>query len=434
MDTSTVNPAVNHPDNLTENPQRRLLDVISANLQRTNRVHSGFLKQQAANLKALAASIATFSLDAPQETPRAPLINRDQLEEFSRGSIAKCFGPDFAILDQRKSARIPNGDLLMVDRVLDIKGQRGQLQQPADITTEYQTIPHAWYFEENPYPGLPLGLLMEIALQPCGILSAYLGTALQLPPDVNIFRNLDGQIHFKASPPPAGALITNRARLLSSLSLSGMLLQEFAFELSVGGQTFLEGQSSFGYFRQAEMEKEGRLDESAPLDISAGFRPLAARSSRTAPDVPHPHLDLIEGLVFKENAGKFGRGLLVGERRLDGNEWFYRNHFYQDPVMPGSLGVEAMLQAMWSWLQERHAAPDPRRAAVGFGLPEPLEWKYRGQVTPLNRALRFELHLKNELHPHAAPALAADADFFVDDRKIYAIRNLALALKEGNLL
>ncbi len=38
---------------------------------------------------------------------------------------------------------------------------------------------------------------------------------------------------------------------------------------------------------------------------------------------------------------------------IDPAAWFLEAHFYQDPVMPGSLGVEAMHQAMAAFAQWR---------------------------------------------------------------------------------
>ena len=111
------------------------------------------------------------------------MFTRRQLEEFASGSVAACFGPDYAILDQRKTPRIPNGRLLLIDRVLEISGQRRNPQPPAAITSQVDIPADAWYLrQEAGYPQIPLAVLMEMALQPCGILSAYLGTSLVIPP------------------------------------------------------------------------------------------------------------------------------------------------------------------------------------------------------------------------------------------------------------
>ena len=44
--------------------------------------------------------------------------------------------------------------------------------------------------------------------------------------------------------------------------------------------------------------------------------------------------------------GRYGKGYVYASRPVNPQDWFYPFHFYQDPVMPGSLGVEAILEAM----------------------------------------------------------------------------------------
>jgi 3-hydroxymyristoyl/3-hydroxydecanoyl-(acyl carrier protein) dehydratase len=34
---------------------------------------------------------------------------------------------------------------------------------------------------------------------------------------------------------------------------------------------------------------------------------------------------------------------------VDPAEWFFKAHFFQDPVQPGSLGIEALIQLL-QWL------------------------------------------------------------------------------------
>ena len=41
-------------------------------------------------------------------------------------------------------------------------------------------------------------------------------------------------------------------------------------------------------------------------------------------------------------------GYLYAERTIDPSDWFFQFHFHQDPVMPGSLGVEAIIETMQS--------------------------------------------------------------------------------------
>ena len=419
----------------------RILAVLHENLSRSNQLQQSFLEHQAQVLRTIVAGTG-FPNSSINTTPsEQPVINRIQLEEFGTGSIAKCFGPDFEILDQRKSPRIPNGDLLMIDRVLKISGERGNLNPPASITTEFDIPKDIWFISENKYPSVPLAVMMEIALQPCGILSAYLGTSLMVPADVNLFRNLDGMISFFSCPDLTGKTVTNRSRLLTSFSGGGMLIQKFAFELSTSGSLFLAGESSFGYFNRSAMDKQTGLDigeKTLPFIGEYENRDdyqhveLTSIFARGNPSTVR-HLDLIDRLQLKENGGRFGCGIIIGEKELAGEEWFYKNHFFQDPVMPGSLGIEAIIQGLWAFVKHYKLETNFHDPVIDFSYRDPLSWKYRGQVIPENRDLYFEVHLKTTEITDSSSILVGDADFWVDGVRIYTIQNISMILRNGQV-
>ena len=452
MFANTPNPAVSR-EQINQQLQR-LLNVLQENLTRADQVHREFLHNQTQAIQVLASAYNLPSLVAEKIQPLreyisksvakpvissliSPLISKRQLQEFGTGLIAACFGPEFAVLDQRRTPRIPNGDLLMMDRVLDISGRRGDLNPPASVVTEYDVDPQAWFLAENTYPGLPMAVLMEIALQPCGILSAWLGTSLSLPAEVNTFRNLDGTLTFSAMPQLVGAVIRNQARLLSSVSSSGMLIQKYAFELFADGQPFLSGESSFGYFKEAVMLNQTGLEKkanAAPHILSQYPGQIMLEPPLKAGSFPLRHLALVDKIIFVPDSGRFNAGLIAGEQTLDGKEWFYRNHFYQDPVMPGSLGVEAIMQGIWAAMQQQGLTSRFKQPMLDFSHTQALTWKYRGQVIPPNQKVYFDIHLKEKKVDSSEVHWLADADFWVDNLKIYAIQDISIKLKEGQTL
>ncbi len=58
----------------------------------------------------------------------------------------------------------------------------------------------------------------------------------------------------------------------------------------------------------------------------------------------HPH----DGChrTYDPAGGPAGLGYIQGSKKVDPEEWFFKAHFYQDPVWPGSLGVEAFIQLL----------------------------------------------------------------------------------------
>ena len=51
-------------------------------------------------------------------------------------------------------------------------------------------------------------------------------------------------------------------------------------------------------------------------------------------------------MSFIPNSGKHGAGYAHGHKTVDVKDWFFSCHFWCDPVMPGSLGIESMVECM----------------------------------------------------------------------------------------
>jgi 3-hydroxymyristoyl/3-hydroxydecanoyl-(acyl carrier protein) dehydratase len=107
----------------------------------------------------------------------------------------------------------------------------------------------------------------------------------------------------------------------------------------------------------------------------------------------------------------------VAERDVAPGDWYFRAHFFQDPVQPGSLGVEAMVRLL---AHLTGGTPVPVLAH------RPLMWKYRGQVTPRDRRVVIEV----EIVERDGPIVAADAWLWVGDTRIYEVNGLAVRAAE----
>src|SRR4029078_10168335 len=87
-----------------------------------------------------------------------------------------------------------------------------------------------------------------------------------------------------------------------------------------------------------------------------------------------------------EDGGAAGLGTLRGHKDVDPHEWFFKAHFFQDPVQPGSLGIEAIIHLLQVYMLESGrggGSADARCEPLALG--KPLTWKYRGQVVPTNK-------------------------------------------------
>jgi 3-hydroxymyristoyl/3-hydroxydecanoyl-(acyl carrier protein) dehydratase len=128
-------------------------------------------------------------------------------------------------------------------------------------------------------------------------------------------------------------------------------------------------------------------------------------------------LDRVELLVT--DGGPARLGLAEGAKDVRPGEWFFAAHFVGDPVWPGSLGLEAMLQLMKVLAARRW--PDAAAFEANLGRHR---WTYRGQVTPANREVRVQAVVTAV--DEARRELTADGHLSVDGLVIYGMNDFRL--------
>ena len=138
------------------------------------------------------------------------LFTRERITDFAIGKPSEAFGERYRAFDrERVIARLPGPPFQFIDRIVDIQNcDQWKLAAGGEIVAEYDVPANEWYFASNRQPTMPFAVLLEIALQPCGWLAAYLGSALTSDVDLS-FRNLGGSAtQFEAVGPDAGTLRT----------------------------------------------------------------------------------------------------------------------------------------------------------------------------------------------------------------------------------
>ncbi len=368
-------------------------------------------------------------------------FTREQILEYCEGAPSKCFGAPYAPFDEaRKLARLPRPPYLFMDRVLHTEPKPFVLEPGGWITCEYDVPADAWYFAANRQPVMPFAVLLEAALQPCGFLAAYAGSALTSTEDLR-FRNLDGTATLHREVTPDTGTLTLRSRITKASRAGGMILENFDFEvLTAEGEPVYTGTTGFGFFPKAALEQQvgvrGAKAFTAPsntrsftLEHGAPFTPDEATRFEgrglSRPAKAWAMIDRVEALSL--DGGAKGLGFVSASKQVDPDEWFFRAHFFEDPVMPGSLGLEALIQALGLWARERFPAlvDSHRYEALALGLTH--TWQYRGQVIPTNANVQVEANITKVIDGDE-PVLVADGQLLVDGKIIYAMKDFPLRL------
>ncbi|MEW6995738.1 beta-ketoacyl synthase N-terminal-like domain-containing protein [Colwelliaceae bacterium MEBiC 14330] len=407
-------------------------------------------------IKHFAAPMVSGQNRVPNKAPFTPW----HMFEFATGDISKCFGPDFDVYQGRIPPRTPCGDLQVVTQVVAVQGERLDLNSPSSCIAEYYVPEDAWYFVKNSHQNwMPYSLIMEIALQPNGFISGYMGTTLKYPDKDLFFRNLDGSGELIKQLDLAGKTIVNKSVLLSTTMAGGMIVQSFTFELYLKDERhaaqslenhdlFYKGSAVFGYFGSDALTNQLGIDggkithpwfddnKIAKSDIRLIDLSDQSLSLYHAPkDKPHyklagGQLNFIDKVSIVEGGGKAGIAYLYGERTIDATDWFFRYHFHQDPVMPGSLGVEAIIELMQTYA----LANDLGKAFVNPRFIAPtstVKWKYRGQITPLNKQMSLDVHITDIVKSADEVRLIGEANLSKDGLRIYQVTDIVLSLIEA---
>jgi 3-hydroxymyristoyl/3-hydroxydecanoyl-(acyl carrier protein) dehydratase len=320
------------------------------------------------------------------------------------------------------------------------------------MTAEYDVPSDAWYFKQNSSPFMPYAVLMEIALQPCGFFAAHMGSTLPFP-DINLYlRNLDGEGELSVYVDPRGKTIRNTVVLTSSVSMGDTIIQKFTFDMTCEDKPFYKGTAAFGFFTNQALTSQAGMDQgqklppwykqqnisSSELDcidmtsVEARQRFYRGASEKSSYHLATDQLDALHRIIVKKDGGKYGQGYIHATKFIKRYDWYLACHFYQDPVMPGSLGVEAIHQAAQAFVLYQDLGKDLKSPRFKHLDNHKTVWKYRGQILAHDKEMNLEVHIKEIDIKPGRVVVTADANLWKNDMRIYEVTDLAVVLEEEN--
>ncbi len=90
--------------------------------------------------------------------------------------------------------------------------------------------------------------------------------------------------------------------------------------------------------------------------------------------------------------------------------------------MPGSLGLEAILQVLRLFMVRTNTNSLQNDYSLSLPLGKKFSWKYRGQVLVTNKKMTVLANIKNK----DTSSISADASLFADDIKIYEAQDISI--------
>ncbi|MBK0869898.1 polyketide synthase dehydratase domain-containing protein [Saccharopolyspora sp. HNM0986] len=328
--------------------------------------------------------------------------------------------------------RLPGPPYLFITRVAELSAVSGDVRPGSHLVAEYDVPEHVWFREQS--GTVPVAVLMEAALQPCGFLAALMDDAAA--DGQQRIRNLDGRLSAVREAPPDISTLRTAVEFTGLDRWDGTAIETFRISCEADGVIVLEGTAVFAVTPADQLTaRTGLPVTDADRDRLAmtcdrpgiDLRSRPARFFGRAARLPGPMLLMLDRLTgYWPDGGSAGLGRLRAECDVRADAWYFKAHFFGDPVQPGSLGVEAMCQLLSCYLIERGVGDGFRLEPVVPGA-----WTYRGQVVPSDALVTIELDvLEVELEPGGGHA-EAEAWLWVDDRKIYHVPRLRVRALPG---
>lgn len=359
------------------------------------------------------------------------------------GRPTESFGPLMHVYDQTaRCPALPSPPYHFMTRVAQIEGEAGVPKNNSKVVVEYDFSASEWYFAESDSGAMPFAVLMEVALQPCGWLSVYT-LEQKMHSTQLLYRNLDGTATLNRLVRPEDGRIRTEVTLLATFKAAGNILQKFDVKCYIGDsdEQIYAMQTAFGFFPPAVMVNQAGLPVSAAEKARFALPENCQIRLKSHPEayfggsarLASGKLLMIDRVVHFSEGDADGKGTYVRSLKdVDPSEWFFKSHFFQDPVQPGSLGVEAIVQLLQFTmlrlnLHQGMTAPHFETVITG----KEVEWHYRGQVPPDKELITVDLVITETGTDDRGRYALADACFWVDGLKIYQTPRIGMRLVES---
>ena len=421
---------------------------------------SKLIEQKLNPLVAQSLPKQSISLRIPEPKRVDVIFDQAEVLEVALGKLSRVFGKEYSLIDSYpRCTRVPMPPYLFISRVTKLNAKRGCFE-PCSIETEYDIPKNAWYSNGGQ---IPCAVAIEASHANIFLLS-YLGIDFEYKGQ-RVYRALNGSTTWLGDLPQDGQTLRTQVKINSFIRGGDALLLFFTHNLFVGEKQILTMNLSAGFFSDEDLSKSQgitltKLDRQARSKIKQShFEPLLQCDQTTfdkqdiinlslgniaacfgenyeqngknpwlrLPPLPMCMLDRV--ISIDPKGGAWGLGLIVGEKALEPEHWYFNCHFKDDYCLPGTVIGEGCIQLLvfyllYLGLQTRtiNASFQPIHHLTGTG-------RYSGQITPVSARLTYQLEV-TEIGLSPEPFIKADATIIFHDKAIALSKNIGIRLSE----
>jgi 3-hydroxyacyl-[acyl-carrier protein] dehydratase/trans-2-decenoyl-[acyl-carrier protein] isomerase len=139
------------------------------------------------------------------------------------------------------------------------------------------------------------------------------------------------------------------------------------------------------------------------------------------PRLPLPNMLMLDSITdISDEGGAYGRGVVEADFEVTPDAWFFACHFKDDPVMPGSLALDALCQLLGFYLGWKGYKGKGR--AFGLG-----EVKYKGEILPTSGKIVYRLDIRKIVRSSIVMAIA-DGQVLLHGQVVHTARSLRVGI------
>jgi 3-hydroxymyristoyl/3-hydroxydecanoyl-(acyl carrier protein) dehydratase len=297
------------------------------------------------------------------------------------------------------------------------------------------------------------------------LLISYLGLDFECKGE-RVYRLLDCTMTFLDEIPREGETLRYDIKIHSFVRTSGPLLFFFSYDCYVRDRMVLRMRGGCaGFFTDQELEggrgvilTEQEIEEKRKAEKKR-FDPLlaCAKSSFQRADLvelargnqagcfgpghdpggrnpslvftAEPMLMMDRVVSVDAGGGAWGLGLIVAEKDLEPDHWYFPCHFKDDEVLAGSLMAEGCGQLMRFYMLYLGLQTCTRNARFQ-PLPDVAQKvRCRGQITQKHRRFTYRMEVK-EIGKTPRPYAIADVDILLNETVVVDFKDLGMVLVE----
>jgi 3-hydroxymyristoyl/3-hydroxydecanoyl-(acyl carrier protein) dehydratase len=215
-------------------------------------------------------------------------------------------------------------------------------------------------------------------------------------------------------------------------------LVSFDVQMFLDAEPLLEMRTGFGFFTRDDLARQAVLPPSArelalfsePCEFQVDLFALPEKYFDGCLRLATGKLLMIDRItgLWRDPDGSF-RGRIRGSREVRPTDWYFQAHFYQDPVQPGSLGLEALIETLQFYAIHCGIGSEFKQPRFETSLRS--IWKYRGQVTPLNQRIETEVKVIDVERLTGRYVIHAEGWLWADGVRIYQMPQFSLIISES---